>query len=62
MLIRKIIGFLKIVDVGPFFSSQLEAPQKLTADAQKRCVLRRFHLFKQRLPENGPFQRIAPMV
>ena len=34
--------FSKNVDLGPFFSSQLEAPQKLTADAQKHNVLLRF--------------------
>ncbi len=62
ILIRKIRGFLKIIDFGPFFSSQLETPQKLTADAQKHSVYDVFHLFKQRLPENDPFQRIAPMV
>ena len=62
ILIRKIRGFLKIVDFGHFFSSQLEAPQKLTADAQKHSVHDVFHLFKQRLPENDPFQRIAAMV
>ena len=39
ILIRKIWGFLKIVDFGPFFSSQLEAPQKLTIYVRKRLVL-----------------------
>ena len=54
ILIRKIRGFLKIVDFGPFFSSQLEAPQvyvERSSNSMRLCKLS--SEFHQKTFKNG---------